>query len=206
MSRTASRYSVSLVRSRGPSAVCEAGDLLGHRVENAAVLLDAGQPRLSDRCCRWRRTAARRRRAGCSPSAAASSALRQADRVGVGAAVAGVAARPTRSAASSASSSDASCVSLAELLRGDLVHRDAGADVGAFGLLRVHAGQERGLGAGVVARRLRPAADRPACCTGRSARAARSRNGASGCRIGVSSKPRPRRPASTAPCSCPFGT
>lgn len=57
---------------------------------------------------------------------------------------------PTTSLASSASSSDASWVSLAELLRGDLVHRNAGLDVGALRLLGVNARQERDLAAGMI--------------------------------------------------------
>ena len=79
---------------------------------------------------------------------------------------------------------------LAERPRRDLVHRDADLEVGALRLLGVDAGQKRRLAARVIAAAL---AREPSACgsTGRSGRSTRSRNGASGSRIGVSSKPAP---------------
>ena len=57
-----------------PEPALEPSHLLGHRVENAAVLLQTrAQPRRRSPCCRCRRTAVRTPPAGCSPSAAAWS-------------------------------------------------------------------------------------------------------------------------------------
>ena len=47
ISRTESRYSASLLRSPGPSARRSAGELLGDRVENAAIPPEAAEPRFA---------------------------------------------------------------------------------------------------------------------------------------------------------------
>ena len=154
MSRTASRYSPSLWRSRGPRSRRSRIHLVRHRVEEAPVLLDAREPRgrirtagvtqqaLEDRP----RIGLHRQRRGRAPPA---------DRVGVCAGV----STTTRShivarLQGQLQRTRAACAgppSRANLL----VHRHAGAELGALRALRRHAGQEaRGSGLVNVVRAL----------------------------------------------------
>ena len=126
--------------------------------------------------------------------------VRQRNRVRVGAAVAGV-ARADELVRLERELERRELGLLAELARGDLVHRDAGLDVGALGLLRRARRSGTRRTRGRDRRRLRrPAASRLLLEAAQDEQL--SRNGASGCRIGESSKPRPRRSASSPACSC----
>ena len=121
----------------------------GHEVEDAAVLAEAGQPRLDVRAVggpeqalehRARVVLHRQRRGRRAPG----------DRVRIGAAIALIAgAQHLDRIDGQLQRRELGLV--AEGPRGDLIHRDAGADVGTLGLLDVHAGQPRRRGAGVVA-------------------------------------------------------
>ena len=129
-SRIASRYSTSFVAiALRPSAPCRCATSSLTESSTLRCWRMPRQPRPSDRCCRCRRTAARTRRAGCSPSAAACSALRQRDRVRVGAGEAGV-ARARRLAGLDRQLERRQLRLLARLLREDLIHRDAGVEPG----------------------------------------------------------------------------
>ena len=175
MSRTASRYSRASPRSREPRRPPQLGDALA---------------RPSRACC-GRRQSARAARRGIGAAAVAEQPLEDdprvvfhrqrrrraapGDGIGVGAAEAGV-ARAGEVAPSSASSSDASWVCSAELLRSNLIDRDAGLDLGRVGSLRLNAGQEprrrARMHAGAV-----PAAEPAACCASPLSTTSRSRNG-----------------------------
>ena len=199
MSRTASRYSVSLARSPGPRRRCSRATSCVSRVEDAAVLLHAGQPRAGvgavavaeqplEHRARIVLHRQRRRRASATRSCwcrRSCSRRRSA---------------PSESFDSSASSSDASCVSLPSCLRRDLVHRHRRPRMSApsvfFG---VHAGQERPPAARVIAGALARQRQRPSLASARSARAAGrgSRPAARGSASARSRRPRP--PASTCP-------
>ena len=92
------------------------------------------------------------------------------DRVRVGAAVAGV-ARPEHLGVFHGHLERADLGFLAQRARRDLIHRDAGPDVGPFRLLHVHAGQEGRGGARVIAGAFIRQRHRRACRRGRSGRA-----------------------------------
>ena len=161
MSRTASRYSVSLMRSPAPKLRFETGDASaspsrgccapsGVAPSRACGSVLSLAPNSRSNTARGfvlhrqrRRRRLARRSCRCTRSCSRSSQP------------------PASSAASSASSSDASCVSLPNAPRDDLVHRDARANVRALRPLHVHTGQPRGLGtrgwspAGFARRRIR---------------------------------------------------
>ena len=131
--RARRRDIVTVARSAGPSALQRA--IPRDRVEDAASSSAyapgaCGAPAVAEQPLEDAR--------GLFPSAAASSSSAR-KRVQVDAAVAGIAVAVTV-VRHIASSSDGSGVSLPTPRR-DLVGRDAGVDVGAFGALRVHAVQ-----------------------------------------------------------------
>ena len=149
MSRIASRYCVSFAAVGRPEPPLQPLHFLDERIEDAAIVLDAREARRLRRVVavaeqplehRARLVLHRQRRRRVAPR----------QRVGVGAAVAGL-ARADQLVRVEAQLERRQLRVLAERLRGDLVHRHAGADVGAFGLLRVHAGEERRRGAHVIA-------------------------------------------------------
>ena len=131
---------LQLVARAEPSI--ESVRLVGHEVEDAAVLSDAGQPRLQVRAVggaeqaledRARTVFHRQRRRRRAPG----------DRVHVGAAITLV-ARAQYLDRIDRQLERRQLRFLAKRLRHDLIHRGAGADVGALGFLHVHAGQPGG--------------------------------------------------------------
>ena len=180
------------VRSPAPRLFCRRSTSVGHRVEDAAVLLDAREARRRRPCCRMSPNSRSKTARGLFSIGSGVVGGAPRDRVGVGAAVAGVARARAGRSTRGTSSSDASCVSLPSSLRDDLVDRHAGANVGALGLLRADAGEERAPTRARDRRRLRPAADRRLVGRARSARRSSiAERRPSGSRIGVSSKPAP---------------
>ena len=148
-SRTASRYFVQLHLVAGPQLVPQPGRLGGHHVEQRAVVPARGQPRR-----------------GVGGPAAAEQALEDGARVarhgqrgggaapaqgvGVDAAVARVArSGPIRRLERELERGELRFAS--QRAGRDLIHRDAGADVVALGLLRMYAGQKRAGRARMVA-------------------------------------------------------
>ena len=150
MSRIASRYSLSLERSRAPRPRLEAVDIARDVIENAALLLQrarrAAGSVLSPSPNRRSNTA---RGFGSIGSGVVGAA--PGNRVGVRAAIAGVAAAGEARRVE-ADLERGELRALAELLGRDLVDRNAGVDVRAFGLLGVDAGEPGGARARVVAR------------------------------------------------------
>ena len=147
MSRTAVRYSSSLRRSVAPSLPLQVAGVLADEVEDALAagvalgpvgVLAGAEEALEDEPRVDLLGQRRRRRA-------------PGDGRGVGAASSRESQLPAIAPGSQPSSSDGEPGLVADAGGGDLVDRDAGADVGAVGLARLAAGQERGQGAGVVA-------------------------------------------------------
>ena len=119
------------------------------RIQDAAIVPDPGETRRPGRVVavaeqalehRARLVLHRQRRRRVAPR----------QRVGIGAAVAGL-ARADQLVRIEAQLQRGQLRVLAERLRGKLIHRHAGANVGAFGLLRVNAGEECGRRAHVIA-------------------------------------------------------
>ena len=149
MSRTESKYSVSLTLSCGPIDLAEARRFAGDEIEDAAVALDARLPRRRVGAAgraeqplehRARIVLDRQRRRRRAPG----------DGVGVGA------ARPAVAGAEHRIRLDAELDRrqlrvLLQFTRGDLIHRDRRQHVGAGGDLERHAGQERARRSRVIA-------------------------------------------------------
>ena len=133
MSRIASRYSVSLERSLLPRPCLQAIDVAGDVVEDAALLLERGETGLSvggiavaeEALEEGARVGLHGQRRGVAAPG---------DGVGICAAIAGIAAAGEARRVE-ADLERAELGALAECLGGDLVHRDAGVNAGAFGLL-----------------------------------------------------------------------
>ena len=138
-------------------AAADGVGLVGHEIEDAAVLAEPGQSRLDVRAVggpeqalehRARVVLHRQRRRRRAPS----------DGVRIGATVTLV-ARPEHLHRVDGELERRELRLVAEGAGGNLIHRDAGADVGALGLLDVHAGQPCRSGARVVSHALALARD-----------------------------------------------